>query len=383
MGTQTDTRLVERSWLRRWLFAFLTAIIDRSKKRRMDTPGPEEFAEIESCGGTYKLIKQPDGVAMSISFTGTGAGLLQMGIGLDGQHLEFWPSLGIDQRPRQEPAPMVPAFLPTDRLGLYGRQCPDCHTYFRTNGIAQVMQCPYCGIRAPMEAFTTKNQADFLNRQRELWNTGFHGADDITIDLDQIARELPQNRPNWVPREQAQKFLFRCEKCDSTTDILGEYGACPRCGYRNSLSVLKKHLEVLDQEFKQAEAELKDKFERGQKWLSLVPRYVSGFEAMAGDIHSQLLRLPMVPKRREEVERISFQQIRPANEALQKWFAIDIFAGLKHDDQTFLNREFNRRHLIVHKGGNMKIGPGSMAPSDEFRSVSANSGSLANRVNQF
>jgi hypothetical protein len=44
-------------------------------------------------------------------------------------------------------------------------------------------------------------------------------------------------------------------------------------------------LEVLDQEFKQAEAELKDKFERGQKWQSLVSRYVSGFEAMAGDIH--------------------------------------------------------------------------------------------------
>jgi hypothetical protein len=110
-------------------------------------------------------------------------------------------------------------------------------------------------------------------------------------------------------------------------------------------------LEILDQEFKQAEAELKDKFERGQKWLSLLPRYISGFEAMAGDIHSELLRLPMVPKRREEVERISFQQIRPANEALQKWLAIDIFAGLKHDDQTFLNREFNRRHLIVHKAG--------------------------------
>jgi hypothetical protein len=82
---------------------------------------------------------------MSINFTGTGAGLLQMGIGLDGQHLEFWASLGIDQRPRQEPAPVVPAFLPTDRLGLYGRQCLDCHSYFRTNGIAQVMQCPYCG----------------------------------------------------------------------------------------------------------------------------------------------------------------------------------------------------------------------------------------------
>ena len=64
----------------------------------MDIPGPEEFAEIESCGGTYKLIKQPDGVAMSISFTGTGAGLLQMGIGLDGNQGRFdvlsWLVLG-------------------------------------------------------------------------------------------------------------------------------------------------------------------------------------------------------------------------------------------------------------------------------------------------
>jgi DNA-directed RNA polymerase subunit RPC12/RpoP len=317
----------------------------------MDTPDPEEFAEIESCGGTYKLIKQLDGVAMNVSFTGAGAGLLQMGVSLDGQHLEFWPALGIDQRPRQAPSPMVPAFLPTDRLGLFGRQCPDCHTYFRTNGIAQVMQCPYCGTRAPLEAFTTKNQADFLNRQRELWNTAFHGGDDITIDLDQIARELPQNRPNWVPREQVQQFLFLCEKCDSSTDILGEYGACPRCGYRNSLSVLKKHLEVLDQEFKQADAELKDQSGRSEKWKSLLPRHVSAFEAMADDIKAQLLRLPMVPKRREEVGLLSFQQIRRANEALQKWFGIDIFYRFKQDDQNFMHREFNRRHLIIHKAG--------------------------------
>src|SRR5208283_5440301 len=102
---------------------------------------------------------------------------------------------------------MVPAFLPSDKFGLYGRQCPKCHCYFRTH----------------LEAFTTKNHGDFLNRQRELWVTAFNGGDDVTIDLDKIASELPENRPTWVPREQTQQFQFRCEMCESVTDILGEY----------------------------------------------------------------------------------------------------------------------------------------------------------------
>jgi hypothetical protein len=45
-----------------------------------------------------------------------------------------------------------------------------------TNGIAQLMQLSYCGIRTPIETFTTKNQLDFQNRQRELWNTAFMGG---------------------------------------------------------------------------------------------------------------------------------------------------------------------------------------------------------------
>jgi hypothetical protein len=284
----------------------------------MDTPGPAEFVEIESCGGTYRLMKQSDGVAMNVTFTGAGAGLLQMGISLDGERLEYWPVRGIDQRPRQKPAPMVPAFLPTDKFGLYGRQCPKCHCYFRTNGVGEVIQCPYCDCRARLEAFTTKNQGDFLNRQRELWVTAFNGGDDVTINLDKIANELPENRPTWVPREQTQQFQFRCEMCESVTDILGEYGSCPRCGHRNSFSVLKKHLERLDKEFKRADAELQDRFERGNKWQSLLPRYVSEFEAMADDIRAQLLRLPMTAKRRKEVEILSFQQIGPAKRSASK-----------------------------------------------------------------
>ena len=103
--------------------------------------------------------------------------------------------------------------------------------------------------------------------------------------------------------------------------------------------------------FPRADAELKDRHERERTWESLLPRFVSAFEAMADDLRAQLLKLPMTVKRRKEVGELRFQRINEAEERLRKWFGIEIFTGLKQDDGEFLNREFNRRHLIVHKAG--------------------------------
>jgi hypothetical protein len=38
-------------------------------------------------------------------------------------------------------------------------------------------------------------------------------------------------------------------------------------------------------------------------------------------------------------------------ERLRGWFAIEIFKGLNQEDPEFLNREYNRRHLIIHRAG--------------------------------
>jgi hypothetical protein len=72
---------------------------------------------------------------------------------------------------------------------------------------------------------------------------------------------------------------------------------------------------------------------------------------MADDVRAQLLKIPMTARRRREVENVSFQQIKEAEEALRIWFGIEIFKGLKQEDREFLNREFNRRHLLTHKAG--------------------------------
>jgi hypothetical protein len=107
----------------------------------------------------------------------------------------------------------------------------------------------------------------------------------------------------------------------------------------------------LDAEFRRADAELQDRHEREKAWKNLLPRFVSAFEAMADDIRAQLVKLPLTAKRRKEVQKLSFQQIREAEELIRRWFGIEIFDGLKQDDGDFLNCEFNRRHLLVHKAG--------------------------------
>src|SRR5271165_6966497 len=93
----------------------------------------EEFREIENCGGKMELIRNGEGVSMRITATG-GAAFTQMGISLDGERMVFMPMRGIDQRPPKKPSPIVPAFLPADKTGLFGRQCPKCKGYFRTSG---------------------------------------------------------------------------------------------------------------------------------------------------------------------------------------------------------------------------------------------------------
>jgi hypothetical protein len=306
-----------------------------------------EFREIASCGGKIELLKEGEEVAMQVTGTG-GLAYLPMRISLDGEQLVFSPIRGIDQRP---PPQLVPAFLPADKTGLWGRSCPKCKSYFRTDGIERYMFCPYCDCHAPAATFTTENQLAFLNRQRELWNVAFEGGDNVTIDLDGIGSELPQNRPSWTPREQQQQFHFVCEKCRAKSDVLGEYASCPKCSYRNSLVVFERHWEALDTEFRQAEAGLKERHERERKWGDLLPRFVSTFEAMAADVRAQLLKFPMTTKRRKEVENLSFQRIREAEEALRTWFGMEIFKGLRVEDGEFLNREFNRRHLLIHKAG--------------------------------
>lgn len=311
-----------------------------------------EFQEIASSGGRINLLHQEgDGVDLQFTHANPYAcEAIQMGVSLDGTRLEYWPIYGVDQRPPQPESPMVAAVLISDREGYFGRTCPKCKSYFRTNSPGQVTACPYCGVRAVNAAFTTQNQLEFINKVRESYIAVFETKQSVTIDLDKIANELPSNRPAWVYSEESQQSRFTCPNCKTRYDILGEYAGCPGCGKRNSLEVFERSITEVEQRFNKADAELKDRHEREIEWERL-SRCVSDFEAMARDIQKQLQLFPSTPKRKKDIEGMSFQNILKANDSLLNWFGFEILFRFPDQDRTFLNRMFNRRHVLTHNGG--------------------------------
>lgn len=311
-----------------------------------------EFQEIASSGGQIELLYQEnDGVALQFRHANPHAcAAIQMGVSLDGTRLEYWPIYGVDQRPPQPESPMVSAFVISDREGYFGRACPKCKSYFRTSSPGKITHCPYCGIRAVNAAFTTKNQLEFINKVRESYIAAFEKKQSVTIDLDKIASELASNRPAWAYSEESQQNRFECPKCKNRYDILGEYAGCPGCGKRNSLQVFERSIAEVEQRFNKADAELKDRHEREVEWERL-SRCISDFEAMARDIQKQLQFVPATPKRKKDIEGMSFQNILKANECLLSWFGFEMLFRFPDDDKTFLNRMFNRRHVLTHNGG--------------------------------
>jgi uncharacterized Zn finger protein (UPF0148 family) len=311
-----------------------------------------EFQEIAHSGGKLELLfQEPDSVALQFSSgTAGGMGLFQVGVSLDGKILEYWPIRGMDMREPEPPSSMVPAFIISDRERLYGRTCPKCRSYFRTSSPGKIGICPYCAHRDRNIAFTTKNQLQFINKIRESFIAAFKEKHSITIDLDKLADELPENRPAWVYSEERQQNAFQCPNCKTNYDILGEYAGCPNCGKRNSLQVFERRVTEVEQQFTKADAELTVRHEREVEWEKLT-RCISDFEAMARDIQSQLLLLPATPKRKKDIESLSFQSILKANDCLREWFGFEMLFHFSDEDKIFLNRMFNRRHILIHNGG--------------------------------
>jgi hypothetical protein len=308
-----------------------------------------EFAEIGLAKAKIKLLRDDKGtIALRVTSVG-GSALLQIGVSLDGKRLEYWPVRGVNMNPAPE-APMVPVMLVSDKEQFFGRSCPKCRAYFRTAEVAQIMCCPYCSIRANLIQFTTQNQLRFIDEIRKKYLDGFNGNEIEEIDLDAIAQALPDNRPSWVYSEELQQHRFSCAKCTNRFDILGEYGCCPVCGARNSLQVLMSHLDALQAQFESAKKTITDRHDREIEWEKMT-RCISDLEAMARDIQRQLARLPMTPERRKDVEKISYQQILKADEMMRSYFGIELLKDFASSEKDFLNKMFNRRHILTHNAG--------------------------------
>ena len=136
--------------------------------------------------------------------------------------------------------------------------------------------------------------------------------------------------------------------------MLGEYVRCHGCGRRTNGQVAAEKFSRLQQDFDSADSTIptSDRQTRGSRWEQLLGACVSAFDSLGNDLRDHVLRnVPASPRRRRQINELSFQNVIKVAELLHTYFGFDILDGVNSDDRAFLNRMFNRRHLFTHNAG--------------------------------
>lgn len=243
----------------------------------------------------------------------------------------------------------VPFF--SDEKGFWGRTCPNCNTYFRTNQLPDFHYCPYCFAYGISSAFLTGNQKEYINIFCETFQKTKNINGEATIDFDKITNQLHlNNKSPWIYKEQIQQTDFKCSNCKTENDILGEYGICSSCGHLNFKQIIKRKIDETESRFSFVDNSIEDRHERETEWEKLL-RCVSDFDGLANELKKFFLKIPQHPKRKSELSNLSFQNIINANDKINIWFGFQILEKISEDDRDFLNKMFNKRHIFTHKNG--------------------------------
>jgi uncharacterized Zn finger protein (UPF0148 family) len=311
----------------------------------------QDFEEIYLSGGIIEFKKGPGG-GVAIEYRQSNpwpVSVFEVYVSYQGRVLDTVPMGGIGQV-IPYPQPSMLAWVLSDRHGMFGRRCPECKTYFRTSSCPGDKFCPYCGYRGKSIHFLTQNQLDYIAKFCKSFIEAHSAESNVILNLDELAKELPENQAKWFYKEEKQQNSYACRSCKAKFDILGEYGLCPVCGKSNFLEVFDKKLAELEKQFEEANESISDRHDREVEWEKLT-RCVSDFESMANQVRRILVRFPAVPKRKSDLRSLSFQRVLNAAEALNAWYGFDYLENLPVEDRDCLNRMFNRRHLFTHRAG--------------------------------
>jgi hypothetical protein len=215
--------------------------------------------------------------------------------------------------------------------------------------------CPYCSFKDDYGAFTTENQKRFMSICCRAAVDAMTKRVKTTLDIGEAIKLLPNNRPSWVYIEKNQQHSFSCDNCKEYNskivfNILGEYGNCPSCGKRNYGAVFPAKMQFLERQFLEKDGVIKEPHLRAEEWKRLLSDCISQFESLANDVRKQLHRIPTTPRRRSDLDQLGFQQILKAHGCLKSWYGIEMLGRFAEADSTFLNKMFNRRHLVIHTG---------------------------------
>src|SRR5208282_3075531 len=310
--------------------------------------GKVEFLYDEATGG---IATQVSGIGFST--------LYQVAVSMDGRRLlSIVPVTGLGVT-AVYPKPSVLTFIQSDEQGMWGRNCPACEKYFRTNHVFEVTCCPYCAVAAPSLAFISKDQRKYITACYDAFARAYREKKNTAVEI----KDITDRNSAWHYSEEKQQFHFKCagNGCDVETDILGEYGYCPRCGRTNARKLYRERVERMLKRLEEVQKTVTDRRERELIWEEMTKNVVGDFEHLAKHMRVRLLNFPMTPNRRKRLQDLSFQQPLQANESLANWFDIGLITWrgnttfpqrvVPDSDLPFIKKMIQRRHILIHNGG--------------------------------
>ena len=329
---------------------------DLGQESTMADASSDEFREINHCGGRYsvKVKTSQDGArtyqigvsssrplpasffCVAVTYDGEPVGIVPLG---------GWAPDLANEGPQT--SQYIPVFVASDREEKYGHECPRCAGYWRNEAVPHQwpLTCPYCRLRASTHKFLTMGQRRFVGKCCQQVVEALEAEDDgeYVIDMDAIADEIQKGaqRPTFYYAEESQQSRFSCTLCGQFNDILGKYGYCSCCGYRNNLDLFTAEVD-----------DLKKRLAKGLSPQECVRNLVSEMESAGTDYVSHLVRhVPMTPGRMKQAKAIKFHNLERMSKSLRDVFDIRVTKGISEDDLRFIKMMFHRRHVFEHRGG--------------------------------
>lgn len=255
---------------------------------------------------------------------------------------------------------MSVALLSSDD-GMVGRECPQCHKYFKlkpgTGLDTTVCVCPYCEHEDDPNEFLTKAQLEFIKSLalRQM-------AEPIRRELQESFRTLERDTrhslisfkvrttgfdlPVKYYSEKDLETNVTCDKCGLDFAIYGVFATCPHCKrlttmaiFRASLRAAKKRLPILDM-LPSDEADLREGL-----LTDTLSSGVSAFDALGKRLRSEF------PGRFPRRRRNLFQNLKALASALRDGVGVGLDQLLEPKTLEHVSYMFQVRHLWIHSFG--------------------------------
>jgi hypothetical protein len=320
-----------------------------------------EFKDkIPAAGGTVEFLFDPATGRLATQISGfSPRAMYIVAVSMDGRALLSTVSAGGIGQTMTYPQPSVLTYIQSDEQCMWGRNCPVCEKYFRTNHVMGESCCPYCAAWEDSLAFVSKDQRKYITAYYDAFARAYIGRKSTTLAM----ADITDQNSAWHYDEEKLQTHFTCDvkDCHAQADILGEYGYCPGCGRTNAHRIFSDRMVKMLKRWEEIDKTVSDKKERGEIWEDLTVKCVSELEALAKHLRRRLLLFPMTARRKKQLEELSFQQPLAADEMLMQWFDVGLLnwpgdttrsqRAVPDSDIPFIKKMLQKRHVLIHSLG--------------------------------